>query len=189
MARRVRSATARSCRGCSRASASGPSSRGSGTPSAWLSVPSAARATDVAARSSRRHPGLRSVAVSPRGSPLISARSTRRMYLPECVSGSSLSTTKCLGTAAPPRRSPTNARRCDCCGPSTAAPASGTINAHGAVPSTGFGTPTTTALRSGERWPRRRSARSAFSTSSVPIRTPPTLITSSERPWNEYRPS
>eukprot|EP00964_Phaeocystis_antarctica_P001552 scaffold820_cov67-Phaeocystis_antarctica.AAC.1 len=109
------------------------------------------------------------------------------MYLPLYVSGRAGTTTKRVGTAAALCRECTYARRRAsslCC---SVAPGRRIRKAAGTVPSKGSSIPTTAQLSTGEPGDSLSSS-SKFSISSVPMRMPATLITSSLRPWKLKAP-
>ena len=116
------------------------------------------------------------------------ACSSRRMNLPLYVSGSATATMNLAGTATELRRLCTSERSRPSSDACSEPPGCKTTKATGLVPSTSSGMSTTATLRSGEPAGRSVSASSALSISSVPMRLPPTLITSSERPWMVYAP-
>jgi len=133
--------------------------------------------------------GLRSVLVSPTGASSISARTMRRMYLPLRVSGNCATSMKSDGTAVAPfsvRTSSASRRRSS---PLSLRPAAGLTKAIGVSPFSRCGAPTTMQLPTGESGLTCLSRRMAPSISSVPMRWPDTLITSSERPCSEKPPS
>ncbi len=126
--------------------------------------------------------GLRSVVVSPTGSPDSSAASVRRMYFPERVSGNASTSMKASGTATTPfswrtrlaRRFSTSAVRLS--------PSRVWTKATGTSPFSLWGAPTTTTFATGVSGVSCLSRSIAPSSSSVPRRCPETFITSSERP-------
>ena len=63
------------------------------------------------------------------------------------------------------------------------------MKANGVRPFSRWGAPTTIQLPTGESGVTDLSRRMAPSISSVPMRWPETLITSSERPWSVKEPS
>ncbi len=133
--------------------------------------------------------GLRRVLVSPTGWPSTSARSMRRMYLPLRVSGNAPTSMKSAGTAVAPfslRTSSASRRRSSAV---RRRPATGFTKASGVRPFSRCGAPTTIALPTGESGLTCLSRRIAPSISSVPMRCPDTLITSSLRPCSEKPPS
>ena len=135
----------------------------------------------TALRSGSMQSGFLRAPKSPSASPASTVRSSPRMYLPLIVSGSMGITTKCEGTAAGLTCACTVARMRPSSAASSATPCFSTMKAHGTVPKTASSMPTTAQLSNGE-CSSVRSSRIALSISSVPMRLPPTFITSSDRP-------
>eukprot|EP00964_Phaeocystis_antarctica_P151500 scaffold119109_cov68-Phaeocystis_antarctica.AAC.10 len=141
----------------------------------------------TASRIGATHSGLRSAPRSPSGTSFSIARSSRRMYLPLYVSGRAGTTTKRAGTAIALWRACTSVRRRASSLRCSVMPGRRVRKAAGAVPSNGSSIPTTAQLSTGEPSDSLSSS-SRFSISSVPMRLPATLMTSSLRPWKLKAP-
>ena len=145
-------------------------------------------AARTAACSGSTQLGFFSAPRSPSGESVSMIASSRRMNLPLYVSGTASATMNFAGTAILPSRCATSPRSRPSSAARSVASGCRTTKATGTVPSTSSGMPTTTQLRSGEP-AVSVSVSKALSISSVPMRLPPTLITSSERPWKVNAPS
>ena len=140
-------------------------------------------------RSSVIDSGFFSVDASPTSVPSTSARTMRRMYLPLRVSGNWVTSMKSAGTATAPfsLRTRSVRRRLSSC--VSLRPAVGLTKASGVRPFSRCGAPTTMTLPTGLSGSSDLWRRIAPSISSVPMRWPLTLMTSSLRPCSEKPPS
>ena len=143
----------------------------------------------IAVRNSSSASGLRNVVTSPTSPPSTKARTIRRIYLPLRVSGNWLTSIKSAGTATAPFSLLTSSNNRRLSSTVSLRPATGTTKASGVNPFSRCGAPITSTLPTGESGLSALSRSTAPSISSVPIRWPDTLITSSLRPCREKEPS
>ena len=116
-------------------------------------------------------------------------RASAAACAPTCQSASSAAPRRgrcAWASRVAPSRAPMRERRRRTSAEARLPPRPSATNAHGTVPTSSSTTPTTAQPSIRSEPPRAPSSKSAFSISAVPMRLPPTLMTSSVRPWKVY---